>query len=51
MVTDTYVCAMARSTEEWKVKDDVFHYASTGDVDKLVAALDLGEDINAQVSY
>jgi hypothetical protein len=31
------------------VKDDVFHYASTGDLDKLVAALDQGEDINAQV--
>ncbi|KUF89948.1 hypothetical protein AM588_10002478 [Phytophthora nicotianae] len=36
------------STEEWKVKDDVFHYASTGALDKLVAALDQGEDINAQ---
>ncbi|KAG3012178.1 hypothetical protein PC119_g12949 [Phytophthora cactorum] len=36
------------STEEWKVKDDIFHYASTGDLDKLVAALDQGEDINAQ---
>lgn len=39
-----------RSTEEWKVKDDVFHYASTGNLDKLVAALDHGEDINSQVS-
>ncbi|GMF25432.1 unnamed protein product [Phytophthora fragariaefolia] len=39
------------STEEWKVKDDVFHYASTGDLNKLVAALDQGEEgINAQVS-
>ncbi|KAE9048791.1 hypothetical protein PR002_g242 [Phytophthora rubi] len=36
------------STEEWKVKDDIFHYASTGDLDKLVAALGKGEDINAQ---
>ncbi|KAG7386682.1 acyl-CoA binding domain-containing protein 6 [Phytophthora pseudosyringae] len=36
------------STEEWKVKDDVFHYASTGDLDKLVAALDQEDDINAQ---
>ncbi|POM71120.1 Acyl-CoA-binding domain containing hypothetical protein, partial [Phytophthora palmivora] len=36
------------STEEWKVKDDVFHYASTGDIDKLMLALDHGEDINAQ---
>ncbi|KAL3667091.1 hypothetical protein V7S43_008033 [Phytophthora oleae] len=36
------------STEEWKVKDDVFHYASTGDLEKLVTALDQGEDINAQ---
>ncbi|OWZ20951.1 Acyl-CoA-binding protein [Phytophthora megakarya] len=36
------------STEEWKVKDDVFHYASTGDLDKLVLALDHGEDVNAQ---
>ncbi|KAH7484786.1 hypothetical protein PRIC1_004105 [Phytophthora ramorum] len=36
------------STEEWKVKDDVFHYASTGDLDKLVSALDHGEDIDAQ---
>ncbi|RQM17729.1 hypothetical protein DD237_001228 [Peronospora effusa] len=36
------------STEEWKVKDDIFHYASTGDVDKLTSALNKGEDINAQ---
>lgn len=36
------------ATEEWEIKDDVFHYASTGDLDKLVAALDQGEDINAQ---
>ncbi|CAI5709343.1 unnamed protein product [Peronospora destructor] len=36
------------STEEWKVKDDVFHSASIGDVDKLVSALNEGEDINAQ---
>lgn len=36
------------STEEWKVNDDIFHYASTGDLDKLLAALDHGENINAQ---
>ncbi|KAG7394831.1 acyl-CoA binding domain-containing protein 6 [Phytophthora boehmeriae] len=36
------------STEEWKVKDDIFHYASTGDLYKLSAALDAGEDIDAQ---
>ncbi|KAF4316772.1 hypothetical protein BBO99_00008513 [Phytophthora kernoviae] len=36
------------STEEWKVKDDIFHFASTGDLDKLTAALNEGEDIDAQ---
>lgn len=36
------------TTEEWKVKDDVFNYASTGDLEKLRAALDDGEDIDAQ---
>ncbi|CAI5742986.1 unnamed protein product [Hyaloperonospora brassicae] len=36
------------STDEWKVKDDVFHYASTGDLDKLLPALDQGEDIDTQ---
>ncbi|TDH66858.1 hypothetical protein CCR75_003126 [Bremia lactucae] len=36
------------STEEWKVKEDVFHYASTGDVDKILAALNQGENVNVQ---
>ncbi|RLN32732.1 hypothetical protein BBJ28_00001976 [Nothophytophthora sp. Chile5] len=37
-----------RSTEEWKVKEDVFHFASTGNVEKLTAALAQGADIDAQ---
>ena len=41
---------MHRSTDEWKVRDDIFHYASTGDLDKLLSALDQGEDVNTQVS-
>ncbi|CAH0481852.1 unnamed protein product [Peronospora belbahrii] len=36
------------STEEWKVKDDIFYCASTGNLDKLLPVLDKGEDINAQ---
>ncbi|KAL7686148.1 putative acyl-CoA-binding protein, ACBP [Plasmopara halstedii] len=39
------------SSEEWKVKQDIFHYASTGHLDKLIVALDQGEDINAQDSH
>lgn len=45
-----YGTSLYRSTDEWKVKDDVFHYASTGNLDKLLPALDQGEDINTQVS-
>ncbi|RLN47307.1 hypothetical protein BBJ28_00002304 [Nothophytophthora sp. Chile5] len=41
--------AYRRSTEEWKVKEDVFHFASTGNVEKLTAVLAQGADINAQV--
>lgn len=36
------------TTEEWKVTEDVFHFASTGEVAKLVAALSNGTDIDAQ---
>ncbi|KAI9913195.1 hypothetical protein PsorP6_004932 [Peronosclerospora sorghi] len=36
------------STDDWKVQDGIFHYASTGELGKLVDALDKGEDINAQ---
>ena len=47
----TILCGtmLYRSTEEWKVKEDIFHYASTGNVDKLLSTLKTGEDINAQV--
>ncbi|KAI9908813.1 hypothetical protein PsorP6_004088 [Peronosclerospora sorghi] len=35
------------STDDWKVHDGIFHYASTGELGKMVDALDQGEDINA----
>jgi ankyrin repeat protein len=36
------------SGEEWKIKEDVFHYASTGSLDQIKAALSKGIDVNIQ---
>ncbi|KAJ0409895.1 hypothetical protein P43SY_005789 [Pythium insidiosum] len=35
------------STPEWQVKEDLFHFASTGDVAKVSEALARGEDVDA----
>ncbi|GAB9465432.1 hypothetical protein Gpo141_00002840 [Globisporangium polare] len=36
------------TTEEWQVKEDPFHFASTGDVEKVSQALEKGFEINAK---
>uniref|UniRef100_K3WM43 ACB domain-containing protein n=1 Tax=Globisporangium ultimum (strain ATCC 200006 / CBS 805.95 / DAOM BR144) TaxID=431595 RepID=K3WM43_GLOUD len=40
--------AVDMTTEEWQIKEDPFHFASTGKIDKVKHALDNGFDINAK---